>query len=62
MTSAREFRSKDRPVPLWVTRFKTVPAGQSEPTAVAGRFEPSVREWKVSPDYLNRAEGLSPTR
>jgi len=61
MTSAREFRSEDRPVLLWVTRSKTVPAGRSEPTAVAGRFEPSVREWKVSPDYLNRADGRSPT-
>lgn len=61
MTSAWKFRSKDRPVLLWVTRFKTVPAGQSDPAAVVGRFEPSIQEWKVSPDYLNRPEGLFPT-
>jgi hypothetical protein len=43
---------KDRAVLLWVTRFATVPAGQSEPAAVVG-LRNSVGRWKVEPEYLN---------
>jgi len=46
---------------LWVTRFGTMPAGQSEPAAVVGFWHREIERWKVAPEYLNREEDLHPS-
>ena len=46
---------------LWVTRFETVPASQSEPSAVVGRWDEQIERWKVAPEHLNQAEELFPS-
>jgi hypothetical protein len=46
---------------LWVTRFGTVPASQSEPSAVVGRWDEQIERWKVAPEHLNQAEELFPS-
>jgi hypothetical protein len=46
---------------LWVTRFGTTPAGQSEPAPVVGFWHGKIERWKVAPEYLNREEDLHPS-
>jgi len=52
---------KDKPVLLWVTRFATMPAGQSEAGPVVGRWNRGIAQWKVEPETLNHGEVLYPS-
>jgi hypothetical protein len=46
---------------LWA-RLKSIPPGPgNESCAVVGFWQASIKQWKVAPEYLNKAEELIPS-